>query len=395
MNKLKFIPLVILLFINIIFVSAEEINPTELTFNDVLWGGYVEETIIIEISAEEEVYFQLSTAGPITDWLTLDKTTFTATKNKPAQFKLTVQPPQDAPLGIHEGLIIMSAYSKGNKITSTVNSLNIIRIKIDITNKEITEADIINIDTKDSEETYPIESTIKIKNKGNTLLQPKTTVNILDTNGYQLITHTQEAEIKPTLEESISILTPSENLAPGQYQAEIKVTLNNQLLQQALIPFELFKKGSLITKGQLVEINNEVYSNPDQTININALFENQGELPLSAQFIAQIYLDQELIQEIKSQPKTVGIGETITLSVPFTPQQVNTYIIKGYVLYEGKQSNTAESYLNVGPEEYISLSATPLLIVVFIALALFLFSRLKKKRKLVIKFQKRKVQKRK
>ena len=130
MRKLKLTSLVILLFINIIFVSAEEVNPTELTFPDVLRDGYVEETIVIEVSAEEDIYFQLSTAGPITDWLTLDKTTFTATKNKPAQFKLTVQPPPDALLGIHEGLIVISAYSKGNKITSTVNTLNFIKVKI-------------------------------------------------------------------------------------------------------------------------------------------------------------------------------------------------------------------------------------------------------------------------
>jgi len=44
------------------------------------------------------------------------------------------------------------------------------------------------------------------------------------------------------------------------------------------------------------------------------------------------------------------VGKTVVMSSYFRPEEPGRYIVKGYVLYGGKTTDTKESVINVNPE---------------------------------------------
>ena len=363
----RFAPIMILISLLTLFTAhAQETNPEELVFSSLLPGGYAEEEITYNFHNPAPVKVDVSTSGFIKDWITLTQTSLITSESSPLKFKIIIRPPADLHVGTYEGFVLLDYFSAGNAVTSVTSVSRPIRIKVNITNREITEAEVIETEIMDIEQGFPVESGVLIHNKGNIVIKPTITTTILDLNNNHLLSTTEEGEIMPTVTTKVTSFSPHQ-LEPGQYRAQIAATLNGYLLKQEATIFNVFQGSTVRIVGELLEIRNNYVAVVNQTTPITAVFRNTGGLSVTAHLIADIYHDNEHVATIRSQAQNVGAGDTANLVAEFTPAAFGTYRITGHVDYNNKITPDKESFIDITAEG-VPLAAGPLIIFIFFIL---------------------------
>ncbi len=56
-----------------------------------------------------------------------------------------------------------------------------------------------------------------------------------------------------------------------------------------------------------------------------------------------------MIEIVESEELEVPVGKTVVMSSYFSPEDPGRYVVRGYVVYGGKTSETKESFINVNP----------------------------------------------
>ncbi len=84
----------------------------------------------------------------------------------------------------------------------------------------------------------------------------------------------------------------------------------------------------------------------NRSINVCAQFENSGEIAVTARFKGEVYCDGAFVDVIESEEKPVALGETLSplwlhVRIP------GEYLIRGSVLYDGRETETKEVSFNV------------------------------------------------
>ena len=241
-------------------------------------------------------------------------------------------------------------------------------MKITIVDKEIVEGEVLSTEIRDAEEGQPIGVTTVIKNKGNVMISPQIEIYFSDLSENILFTHTQEENVMPSLTKKIDMFLPSDDLPPGQYKAKVVVSLNNFLLKQESSLFNIFPPGFIKIAGRLVRIESDIRTQVNTTTVITSSFENTGEIPVSAQLIGDMYVDNQSIQSVSSELIMIAPGEIQPIRIPFTPPRVGRYKFIGHVSYNDKITETQSTVFDVvesfTPEIPLSaFGALPLLLM--------------------------------
>ena len=100
---------------------------------------------------------------------------------------------------------------------------------------------------------------------------------------------------------------------------------------------------------------------------VYAFFENTGEIGTTAKFSGEVYKDGNLIETITSEELQVEKYKDAELVSYFKLESEGEYLIKGKVIYSGKETPVEEVPLKVGKStpgfEGISLIVVMLLLV--------------------------------
>jgi len=275
---------------------------------------------------------------------------------------MIVQLPETAANGVYNGIVTILAEpkesSEGSYAMSIISGVSL-RTRIEITGEQIYSFSVSEISVGDTEVGIPIQVSAKIKNDGNVAVKPLVKVIISDNEDKEMISEEyEETTIPASTSDEIVFAVLSENLKEGQYWANVSVYYEDgTLAKEAKSSLDVLEKGAFRIKGELVQIINNVWANVGDVVKIDAIFENQGELITTAKFQGEIYLDDALVKTITSEQLSVSPGEKINLTTYFTPEQEGRYIVKGYVVYSEKLSETKESVINVNSESAVPLSA--------------------------------------
>ena len=134
-------------------VYAQETLPEELIFTAKA-GETIQETVTFRVRSEQEIPIRISAVGPIKSWIQFNQTSFRASAAAPSEFQITINPPSNTPLGVHEGTILVEALSKGNALTTVINNPFFLKVKINIT-----ETDYVDDGTQKYDITLPLDAT--------------------------------------------------------------------------------------------------------------------------------------------------------------------------------------------------------------------------------------------
>ena len=366
MSKIQ-VRLAILAFVLVFFmffisaahpVSAVSIgiSPAELSFENVLKGGYAESAVSVSTSSETPLNFTVSTAGAVKDWIEFEPSqNLTISRDGMKRVSVIVRPPADVANGIYTGSILVSttsARSGGTGAGAGVTTGTTSDVTVKITGDEIKKASVQNVEAKDTEEGYPVEISVSVLNEGNVVITPLVTVEIFSKAGTDVLksVSSSETSVLPTKMSIIRLKAGTEGLEKGEYSALVTVTMDGVTLSQNMLHFSLLEKGTLSKMGVLQKVWNEPWADIGSVVKIDAYFENQGELLVSGKFKGEVYRAGSLVEVAESEELEVPVGKTVVLSAYFRPEQPGQYVVKGAVIYGGKTTETKESYINVGPQ---------------------------------------------
>jgi len=337
-------------------VSAVSIGagPSTIEFGQLVKGGYAEEIVTLSTSGDEDLTCSVEFTGDIKDWLSVDKgDRFNLPANSRLKLKAIIQPPSDAPNGKYEGAIYIKAAP-----TSTVQGgagLAVgagvkIRVSAEITGEERMSLAVRGLKVLDTEVGYPIGFEAYVLNTGNIKVKPRFVVDFLDSAGVKVLSGEYgETEVLPTREEKIEFTVQSTGLQTGRYTADVKVYGQDKLVHTQVLVLNMLAEGSWSMDGELADILVAPDSaSPGDAVKVTAVFTNTGQTKVKAKLKAEAHVDGKLKDVLdESEEMAVAPAETVSLETYYTPDKASNYMIKGYVLYNGKRTETKGALLKV------------------------------------------------
>ncbi len=331
------------------------ISPAEIHFDNVLRGGYAEDTVAVSTSSETPITFVISASGPVKDWMEFDPSeNLTFSRSEMKRVRVMVKPPGNVANGVYAGNIIVSTVStqtveEGMGVGVTAGTTS--DISVTITGDEIKKAKVESISVKDTEEGSPVEFSVSILNEGNVIINPLIEIEITRKGESEVLKSVEhsETEILPTKMRIIRINVDTEGLEIGEYQAIVKVSLDGEELSGKTLGFNIFERGTLSKIGVLQKIWNEPWASAGEVVKIDAYFQNAGELLVTGKFKGEISTGGRLVEVSESEELEVPVGKVVVMSSYFRPELPGQYVVKGYVIYGGKTTETKESFINVNP----------------------------------------------
>jgi hypothetical protein len=396
LRNLTVIILSFLCLVNTAHAIGIGIAPATVNFTNVLRGGYGEETMRVTNPNNFSIAVSLGTEGLVGDWLlfapktsetiiltsgqivTMAFETFTVPPESSYEFRAVVQPPEDMPAGTYSGYINIDSSPMTNISIPGTGTAVITGAKlkafVSITGEQILDYVVHGIVIKDTEEGYPIELTVSGENKGNVRVLPKVNVDVWNIDKTELVISEKLTGdyVLPTRKDTQEFSISSENLSVGQYWANVSVFVGDDMIYQELLTFDFLEEGSLKIKGEFIGIINKVWASIGELIKIDAIFQNTGELPTSAKYKGEVYLDEEIMAVLESDELLAPVGETVNLTAYFTPQKAGRYVVRGAIYYDKKVTFTKEGIINVLPDESIMALVSNNLLYIVIIILLFI-----------------------
>ena len=332
------------------------ISPASITISDAFKGGTYERTITVFNTGDETGNFMLMAEGECTDWISFytDDTQITEiTISGKGKTKILVKfdIPQEIPNDDYTSTIYAQSVPGETSSGEGAVAHAVVRIPsevlIHVTGTQILNGTVISITTADIEIDYPLKIKVEFKNEGNVIAKPNIAVTITK-NGKLVDSFIHdETGIKPDTEDTITVLWNTTEQRTGDYTADVEVSLGGEVLANKNLPFKILPFGTLTRQGELTSLTTEGDPLVGRMIKILADFENTGKIDSRATFKGEVYRDGEFIDVIESDEMLVGIGETGRLTSYYKILSPGKYVVKGCVLYEGKETGTKEITFDV------------------------------------------------
>jgi hypothetical protein len=304
---------------------------------------------------ESPINFVISAKGSIEDWLEFEPSeNLTMSRNSMKRIAVIVKPPENVANGVYTGSIVVSTTPAQNGeggVGVGVTTGTTSDVSVRIVGDEIKKARVESVNVKDTEEGHPVEFSVSILNEGNVIIYPLIDIEITKNGESEVLKSAKhsETEILPTKMRIIRVTMDTEGLEIGEYQADVKVFLDEEKLSEKTLSFNLFERGTLSKIGILQKIWNEPWVSAGDLVKIDAYFENAGELLVTGKFKGEIHTAGRIVEIVESEELEVPVGKTVVMSAYFRPGLPGQYVVKGNVIYGGKTTETKESFINVNP----------------------------------------------
>jgi hypothetical protein len=345
--------------------------PASMTISDALKGGSYERMISIFNTGDEAGTFMLIADGECSEWISFyaeaDLTTPLTEVAIPAGGKSKIlvrfDIPEDIANANYAGTIYAQSIPKESLETEGAAAQAVIRIPskivINVTGTQILKGTVKSMTTTDTEIDYPLKIRVLFQNEGNVVAKPKIAVAITkDGELVDSIVH-DETGIKPGYEDTITVLWNTTGRETGDYTADVEISLGNEVLTSKDLPFKILPFGTLTRQGELTSLVTEGDPLVGRMIKVLADFKNTGKIDSRATFKGEVYCDGEFVDIIESDEMIVEVGETSRLTPYYKIQSSGKHVVKGCVLYEGKETDTKEISFDVDSTKSKGLFGIP------------------------------------
>jgi hypothetical protein len=341
---------VLMLLFTAIYGSGIGASPGTLKFENVLRGSYAEKTILVSNPDTTPIEVLVSSSS---DWFNFSTTNFTVEGKSSYRLVVYLRTPDDVANGMYNGTIDMavtptSSINSGMGMVIAVGVTILTSVKI--TDNQTLSGKVVDIGVKDAEVGNRITFSVTFLNQGNVKARPAIQIDLLSlAQGKEPIRSAtfNENEVLPSKTEALQLFVNSSGMAPGQYWANVSVSLGGTPLTSRQLTFDILEKGTLAAEGELVEVRSDSWVNVKEIVKISAVFKNTGDVKVSAKFKGEVFSGENLVANLESDELEVDSGETATLPTYFTPTETGSYTVSGFVVYSKKTTETKSSIINV------------------------------------------------
>lgn len=360
----KMRPLIVIGLILVLLISNAEaiglgVVPSKLSIADALRGEEYEQMIVVHNTDVMTTTFRPYATGEIRGWIEFydedgNKLTKVMIPGKDsAKILLKFKIPDDAASGNYNSTVYVENVP-GAAAGEGVGAQMLIRMPVDITirvtGEQILEGAVHGVTLMNTEIEHPLRIEVMFKNTGNVVAKPVINVEIGEEGTVINSFSAADKAVKPHTMEKISVEWNTRGQAVGDYVADVRVSLEGNVLYEREFPFKILEKGELTRKGILSALSYEGEPVSGEIIKVLATFENMGKIETKAKFTGEVHRDGKLIEVIESDELEIPVRKTGTLTSYFKLDEPGDYNISGYAVYEGKKTNTKDILLKV-PEE--------------------------------------------
>lgn len=331
------------------------VAPGEIQLDNVLRGSELLRSIRVFNIGEDTVSFRLTASGEAADWISFcepdDPATSLETIAAPGNGKVEVwvkfKIPEDVADGIYAATIYVESIPSeeaGQPVPLRMPS----RVTIEVTGTQILTGNVRGISAMDVEVNYPLRIRVEFKNTGNVVATPQIDVQITkDDVAIDSFTFAQ-TKVKVANSETISVEWDTTGKEPGDYLAQVDVSLGEEVIATEELDFTILPVGTLTRAGTLTELTLHGEPKFGTTAKILATFFNTGEIDTKAKFIGEVYCDNEFIDALESEETLIPVGQKDILTSYVKLERPGSYDIKGHINYEGKKTEVKEISFTVG-----------------------------------------------
>ena len=378
------------------------VAPSQITMKDRLKGTSILKSLRLFNNGDEPVTFNLTATGDLKDWIKIYKTTdltdpiqnISVFGREEVFIQFTI--PTDVANGFYMGTINAKTSSTIENPDVTGGTLNIIfpvNISLGVTGDQILAGQVTNIYVNDVEIGDPVIIDLGFLNTGNVIATPLIEVEIFGEGNEKVDDFSySDTDIAIESDEIISVEWDTTGQKIGNYTANVKISLDGSIIFDENLSFFIFELGTLVPKGEIVNLSYTGKPSKSETLIINAEYKNTGKVITDAQFVAEVYRNDKLIETLESPENpdiipTVGINETFNYTVYLKIREEGDYNIRTYVaLNENNKTAYKTLSFNIeGPFENIILFG-----IIFTLLIIVIGSIIYLSRKGKIKLRKKK-----
>jgi hypothetical protein len=335
------------------------IGPSEYKITGAMRGGEYARSIAVFNPDENVNNFTLRTDGEAREWITFYKIedvnnpikyiSINPNGNYPVLVKIII--PSDVATGAYNATIYAESIPAGTKGMTTGVETKLqasTNIFIEVTGEQVMDGVVNSILVENTEPYYPVRIKTVFENTGNVKAKPNIEVAILqDNNTITAFIH-DNTTVKPTsIEPIITEWNTTAKNTPGDYIASVNVSLEGRTLRSEKVSFKIMSPGTFTRQGDLTSIIIEGEPAIDTVAKVKAVFQNTGQIETPAKFSAEVYKENKMIDTLSSDELTVMKNKEITLISYLKITSPGDYLIKGKVIYSGKETPVKEYTLKV------------------------------------------------
>ena len=344
------------------------IGPSDLQITNVLRGTAVERSVTLFNLGDAESRVNLTTEGAAASWVTLYDPD---AKNTPITF-ITMKPRQNIPLIMR--FIIPSDTASGvynttihakitppqtTKIDVGVSAIMeaVSTITINVSGTQKVSGDVEYIIVDNSEVNFPLPIHVLFRNTGNVAVSPKIDATISGKTGSIDTISYAGTPVSAGNADDIIVRWTKTAIDPGNYTADVKVSVGGAQIARKNTTFTLAPAGTLSRQGNLTDIVYDGNLVPDSMLKIIGTFENTGKIETRAKMIGEVYRDNTLVDTFTSEELSVPVNDQTDLTYYLKVVTPGLYKVKAYVLYEGKKTDVRELAFTIGGTAVVSEKA--------------------------------------
>ena len=326
------------------------VSPATLSYEKVLRGGTAQEQFTISSSADADVYYTIRVEG--NDWFSFSPTPPVKVPAKGSvRVNAIVNPPADTPTGVYNCTIYVEPaevnVTEGEGAIMGIFAALGLRTSIEITGEQILAGNVYRIYVEDNEIGKPIRFKTGFSNTGNVRANPGIDIEILKEEAV-IDTLKKSEEIIPGEAKEIIAEWTGKDL--GEYNANVRVLLNGDLLSQRDLKFKVLERGALTCMGEVVDVTAPAEANVSMPVKLEVGFKNTGVVAMEAKIKGDVIRNDKLVEVIEGDPVLIEVGNTATLTAYFTPKKPGEYLIDSDVVYEGKKAEISPITVSVKSE---------------------------------------------
>jgi hypothetical protein len=334
------------------------VGPTNIEISDALRGGEYLRTISIKYIGEGQAIMELSVTGDISDWVTFyehgELTTpvehVTAIAGEWTYAMVQFSIPDNAPVGNTTGTIYVNNIPPEGDGDGgvTVGLQGKVDVNIIVTGTQILTGVVNSVTARDTEVGYPLRVEVQFRNTGNVVATPQIDIEITkDDASIDNLTFA-ETKVNPEKSEAIPVEWDTDGRELGDYAAHVAISLDEEVIATGDLDFAILPVGTLTRFGEFIELAFEGEPKLGTITKVQATFSNSGFIDTKAKFIGELYCDNELIDTLESEETLVPVGQSDILISYVMPEKQGDYDVKGYINYEGKETEVKEISFSIG-----------------------------------------------
>jgi len=334
------------------------VSPDQIDLKNAIRGGELDRSLTIFNPDDNANNYTVRVEGDSKDWINfydidmvtpVNQVSIAGKGNRVIVLKIKI--PQDAPSGNYNSTV----YVETNPIKDTNIKIGVIAklaatadVRINITGDQILDGTVRAVTAEDTEPGFPMRINTVFQNTGNVIADPTISVDVIKDNNSIDNFIDQGHKIKPSLTDNlITEWNTTSSTSLGNYNAIVRVSFNGKDLKNETLSFKVLPVGTLSRNGDLTEILIEGEPAVDTIAKVKAVFKNTGQIETSAKFSGEVYQNNKLIDTLSSDELTVQKNREIVLISYLKLTAPGDYLVKGKVIYSGKETAVKEISLNV------------------------------------------------